>query len=338
MLLNFVHGLPLLAASAALTALLIIVLRPWLIRYAMARPNARSSHRVPTPQGGGAAVIFSVALLLAIAAAWGPVGLQKSAHLVGIIGAALTLAVVGAVDDIRIIEPIPRLLLQAAAVLVVVTTLPLELRIVPAIPFWLERALMILGLTWFVNLVNFMDGLDWITVAEVVPVTAALSVIGQAGALPIYATVTALALCGAMLGFAPFNKPVARLFLGDVGSLPIGLILGWLLILLAEKHLAAAILLPLYYLADATITLVQRFLRGEAVMQPHRSHFYQRAADGGMPSLKISARVFVVNCVLAGLAGTSFAVSPPLQLFLVAAGAALVSALLNNFVRTGEHK
>ena len=74
-----------------------------------------------------------------------------------------------------------------------------------------------------------MDGIDWMTVAELVPATAALALFGFVGALPWNATLVALALCGAVVGFAPFNRPVARLFLGDVGSLPIGLLLGWLL-------------------------------------------------------------------------------------------------------------
>ena len=106
----------------------------------------------------------------------------------------------------------------------------------------------------------------------------------------------ALALLGAMIGFAPFNRPVARLFLGDVGSLPIGLLLGWLLLLLAgHGHLAAALLLPLYYLADATITLGQRLHAGERVWEAHRSHFYQRATARGFTVLEVVARVFVVN-------------------------------------------
>ncbi len=96
------------------------------------------------------------------------------------------------------------------------------------------------------NLCNFMDGIDWMMVAEVVPVTGALAVFGLSGALPSEATLAAVALFGAVIGFAPFNRPVARLFLGDVGSLPIGLLLTWLLILLAGRgHLAAALLLPL---------------------------------------------------------------------------------------------
>jgi UDP-N-acetylmuramyl pentapeptide phosphotransferase/UDP-N-acetylglucosamine-1-phosphate transferase len=142
---------------------------------------------------------------------------------------------------------------------------------------------------WFVNLVNFMDGIDWMTVAEVVPVTAALAMFGLMGALPPDATVVALALCGAIIGFAPFNRPVARLFLGDVGSLPIGLLLGWLLVLLAgHGHLVAALLLPLYYLTDATITLLRRLMRGKPITEAHRSHYYQRALANGFSVFQVA--------------------------------------------------
>ena len=106
-----------------------------------------------------------------------------------------------------------------------------------------------------------------------------------------------------MVGFAYFNRPVATLFLGDVGSLPIGLLLGWLLVQLAGRGaLAAAILLPLYYLADATITLVRRLIAGEKVWQAHRSHFYQRATDRGFTVKPGGGHVFAVNIALAALA------------------------------------
>ena len=144
---------------------------------------------------------------------------------------------------------------------------------------------------WFVNLVNFMDGLDWMTVAETVPITAALAVIGILGVLPWQETVISLALCGATIGFAFFNRPVAKLFLGDVGSLPIGLLLGWLLLVLAGSGgRTAAVLLPLYYLADSTITLLRRAANGEPVWQAHRSHFYQRATDRGFHVIDVVAK------------------------------------------------
>src|SRR5262249_3425597 len=166
------------------------------------------------------------------------------------------LTVVGLLDDMRGLSPAPRLIVQCLAVGLIVLTLPAEMRLISTFPPWVERgAILLLGI-WFVNLVNFMDGIDWMTVAEAVPITAAIAGLGFAGIVPALAMLVALSLLGAVLGFAPFNKPVARLFLGDVGSLPIGLLLGWLLLILATGgHLAAALLLPLYYLVDASITL-----------------------------------------------------------------------------------
>jgi UDP-N-acetylmuramyl pentapeptide phosphotransferase/UDP-N-acetylglucosamine-1-phosphate transferase len=145
----------------------------------------------------------------------------------------------------------------------------------------------------------------------------------------------ALALLGGVIGFAPFNRPVAKLFLGDVGSLPIGLMLGWTLMMLASRgHLAAALTLPLYYLADATITLGRRLARGERVWQAHRTHFYQRALDGGFTVSEVVVRVFVLNLALAILALVS-AIEPDLRVDLatVALGGALVAWLLGTFAR-----
>jgi UDP-N-acetylmuramyl pentapeptide phosphotransferase/UDP-N-acetylglucosamine-1-phosphate transferase len=203
------------------------------------------------------------------------------------------------------------------------------------LPWWLERLLLVLGGLWFVNLVNFMDGIDWMTVAEVVPLTAGLVGLGLAGALPPYGTVVALALGGAMLGFAYFNRPVAKVFLGDVGSLPIGLLLGWLLLLVAAGgHLVAAIVMPLYYLADATATLLRRLLRGEPVWKPHRTHFYQRATDRGFSVLDIVARVFLVNlCLCALAASTVILPGKASDIVALVAGAGLVAGLLFTFAR-----
>ena len=201
---------------------------------------------------------------------------------------------------------LPRLFLQGVAVAAVLFTTPDTVRIVAACPLWIERGLLLLAGLWFVNLVNFMDGLDWMTVAEAVPITGAMVLLGWLGDLPAAATVVAAALCGAMLGFAPFNRPVAKVFLGDVGSLPIGLLLGWCLLQLAySQQFAAALLLPLYYLADATVTLLRRLIRREAFWAAHRSHFYQRATDNGFSVLRVVGEVFALNVGLAILATAS---------------------------------
>ena len=331
-----VLGVPTILAAAALCAGLIILLFPLLRRYALARPNTRSSHREPTPQGGGIAVVAAtIAVVMIFAFVIPGLPTDETAELLWVMGAAAFIAWAGVIDDIRALPVLPRLLLQAVAVALVLTSLPVDLRVVPALPWWIERALLLVGGLWFVNLVNFMDGIDWMTVAEVVPVTAGLAIIGWLGALPVHGAVVALALLGAVLGFAPFNRPVARLFLGDVGSLPIGLMLGWLLVLVAgNEHLAAALLLPLYYLADATITLVRRLRAGEPVWQAHRTHFYQRATDRGLTVMAIVGRVFAVNIALAMLAIVTVLVSSTVaSIAALVAGAALVAWLLVDLVR-----
>src|SRR5262245_53585379 len=224
----------LILLAAAGCAVLIVVLRPFLRIHALARPNARSSHREPTPQGGGAAVVASMLAVAWIGAGiWGMAFVDRN-ELYALTTATLLLAIVGAVDDIRGLSAVTRLVVQAAAAALVLSALPLDWRIIPALPWWIERPCLVVGMVWMVNLTNFMDGLDWMTVVEVVPMTAAIVLLGALGVVPPLAMLTALALFGAILGFAPFNRPVARLFLGDVGSLPIGFVLAWLLLELAQ--------------------------------------------------------------------------------------------------------
>ena len=306
----------------------IALLKPLWRNYALARPNARSSHREPTPQGGGIAMLLGLAVSFLL--------IPGSVEIYGVFAAAIALAAFGAYDDLHTLEAGPRLLAQAGAAIAVAVLLPADFHALP-LPFWIERALLVLGLVWFVNLTNFMDGIDWMSVAEIAPITAALALFGLTGALPLDATLIAAALCGALLGFAPFNKPIAKLFLGDVGSLPIGLITGWLLIRFGEHHVAGALLLPLYYVADTTITLVRRFARGEPVMEAHRQHFYQQAVDGRLSVKQVIARVFLLNLVLIALAALCVAWPLlPLHIAALAAGCAAVGATLFHFARQAK--
>jgi UDP-N-acetylmuramyl pentapeptide phosphotransferase/UDP-N-acetylglucosamine-1-phosphate transferase len=321
--------------AAVVCAGLIFLIRPWLQRYALAQPNARSSHKIPTPQGGGIAVVAATMVVAYGAFFFFPSGSSAVAPSPILLAAVIVMAGIGVTADLRPISVAPRLLLQILTVAAVIYALPADLRLVPALPWWVERILMVLGGVWFVNLVNFMDGLDWITAAEVIPMTAALAVIGLCGMLPPSAIIISLALCGAMVGFAYFNRPVAKLFLGDVGSLPIGLLLGWLLVLLAGNGgRAPALLLPLYYLADSTLTLLRRLVKGEPVWQAHRSHFYQRATDGGFTVIAVVARVFAINLGLAALAIVIVILPGRFNdLAALAAGAALVAWLFTVFAR-----
>jgi UDP-N-acetylmuramyl pentapeptide phosphotransferase/UDP-N-acetylglucosamine-1-phosphate transferase len=329
MIFLFIVVLPIavLVGSSLLSAILIVILKPLLLRYALARPNARSSHKVPTPQGGGIAVL-AAALITAGAglSVWNLSGFYPVA------AAAIGLALVGAVDDIRPLPAIYRLVLQSVAVAVIV--LVSKVRILPdVVPLPIEQALLIFGGVWFVNLTNFMDGLDWITVAEMVPVTAFLAIACSFQHAQWEAVFIAAGLCGALLGFAPFNKPVARLFLGDVGSLPIGLLVGWMLLELAGTGaLAATLLLPLYFLMDATITLLRRLARREKVWEAHRSHFYQQATTNGFSVMSVVTHVFGLNLALVALAAMTLVWPTGLvQVGALIVGVVLVGLVLRRF-------
>jgi UDP-N-acetylmuramyl pentapeptide phosphotransferase/UDP-N-acetylglucosamine-1-phosphate transferase len=304
-----------------------------MMRIALAKPNARSSHRIPTPQGAGIAVVAATLIAAIAVIAFG--GATEMKIPVAVFAAMLFIAAVGFVDDVRTIPVVPRLLLQAAAVAAVIVATPDGLRIVPACPFWIERGLLVLAGLWFVNLVNFMDGLDLMTAAEIVPITSALVLLGWLAELPVPATIAAAALLGAMLGFAPFNRPVAKIFLGDVGSLPIGLLAGWCLLQLAwHQHVVAALLLPLYYLTDATVTLFRRMARREPFWAAHRTHFYQRATDNGFSVSRVVGEVFALNVLLAALAiGSVMASAAAVSTLLFIIGGGATALLMHRFSR-----
>ncbi|SDN33912.1 glycosyl transferase [Afipia sp. GAS231] len=333
------HSEPYLSFAAAILAVLLSsvltwAIRPLMLRHALAEPNARSSHRIPTPQGAGIAVIAATLIAAIAVMAFAATPAMKIPAIV--FGATLFIAAVGLADDVHSIPVVPRLLLQAAAVAAIVFTVPESLRIVDTLPLWIERCLVLLAGLWFVNLVNFMDGLDLMTAAEAVPMSAAIALLGWLGEVPASTTITAAALCGALLGFAPFNRPVAKIFLGDVGSLPIGLLLGWCLLQLAwHQQLAACVLLPLYYLTDTTVTLTRRMVRREPFWAAHRSHYYQRATDNGFSVWQVVREVFALNVVLAALAIASTRLqSPVIVIPLVAAGALAVVLTLYRFSRS----
>lgn len=324
-----------LLVAASVSALLCVLLRPLLVRYALARPNARSSHRVPTPQGGGIAVLAGafLALGLALQVLPPPSGMSSLAF---VIAAAVALAAVGAWDDIRPLSAGLRLGLQALCVAMVIVYAAPDVRLFPqAMPLAVERCLALLAGIWFVNLTNFMDGIDWITVAGFVPLSGALMLAGSVGLIDPATGLLAAALCGGLIGFAPFNKPTARLFLGDVGSLPIGLLTAYLLYRLAGTGaLTAALILPLYQVADATITLLRRLARREKVWEAHRSHFYQQATTNGYSVLSIVTQVALLDLALIVLAAASMLMpAPAAQWACLAAAIVLTGLLLRRFSR-----
>ncbi len=301
--------LPLLVAALSAGILVyaaIPTLMPLFARYALSRPNARSSHRVPTPQGGGAPVVLAVILVTLLAFLTGLAAAKEAAFRVYymlLVASAVAMALMGAADDIRPLPALSRLAMQAVLVGLVVFGAPEDWRIVEALPMAAERAIAVVAGVWFVNLTNFMDGIDGIVVAEAVPLSATVAVLAALGIVSPLGGIVAAALAGAMLGFAPFNRHPARLFLGDVGSLPIGLFMAALMFELAARvSIAAAVLLPMYFLADATQTLLKGLANRQNVLAAHRRHAYQNAVDGGMSAPDVTRQVLGLNIGLAVLA------------------------------------
>jgi UDP-N-acetylmuramyl pentapeptide phosphotransferase/UDP-N-acetylglucosamine-1-phosphate transferase len=188
-----------------------------------------------------------------------------------------------------------RLLAQAAAVAI-------GLFVVPGPQDLFHLAVIGLLWIWWINLFNFMDGIDGLAGSEAAAIGAGLLLFASvgAGADPTLQALAA-AVAGSAIGFLVWNWSPARVFLGDVGSVPLGYVLGFLLLSLAVRgHWRIALILPLYFLADATITLTRRLRRGERVWQAHREHFYQQAVRRGLGHAAVVERVIAADLLLIG--------------------------------------
>jgi UDP-N-acetylmuramyl pentapeptide phosphotransferase/UDP-N-acetylglucosamine-1-phosphate transferase len=139
-------------------------------------------------------------------------------------------------------------------------------------------------------------------------------------------TMLAAAVAAAATGFLVWTWAPARIFLGDVGSVPLGYLLGFLLLHQAARgHWKVALILPLYFLADATITLLRRLSRGEQIWQAHREHFYQRAVQRGLGHAAVVQRVIAADIVLIGCSWVAENGWPLLG--LIAAGVTVLALL-----------
>jgi UDP-N-acetylmuramyl pentapeptide phosphotransferase/UDP-N-acetylglucosamine-1-phosphate transferase len=309
------------------TALGVRLILPWLrARAVLDRPNARSSHTQPTPRGGGVVVIGVL-----IVSIWA-IALANGAPLrhVAIMSMELAaLALVSWIDDRRGAPVWLRLAVQVAAVTAGLANIGLAAFAERnGISPWLLAIPVGLAWMWFVNLYNFMDGIDGITGTETASigvglVALAVVTLGSVAGLGL----TGLALAGAAIGFLVWNWHPSRIFLGDVGSVPLGFLVGGLLIEAAlAGQWAPALILPLYYLADATFVLVRRALAGQKPWQAHKTHFYQRAHQGGLSHGQISLCIGALNAVLIALAAVAGLGWTWLALALAAAAVAAVLA------------
>ena len=278
------------------------VVRGGLIRFRVFDlPNQRSSHATPTPRGGGLAI---VPLLLLAWAGAGQLLMPWSSNLWAVPAGAVVLALVSLVDDLKGLPMTFRLVIQTGAVSLGLLALQDSGPVFQGwLPPVLDRFLAALAWLWFINLFNFMDGIDGLAGVEAVSIGAGLGLAAWILGLPWLMIALPWLLAAAVGGFLPWNWAPAKIFLGEVGSVPLGYLLGWVLLLFASQGLwVPALVLPLYFLADASLTLVRRALRHSRPWEAHREHVYQRAVQGGCSHAQVVRLVVACNLVLIAMA------------------------------------
>jgi UDP-N-acetylmuramyl pentapeptide phosphotransferase/UDP-N-acetylglucosamine-1-phosphate transferase len=265
-----------------LAALLIsLVLVRTAIGYAYRRgmldqPGQRRSHTAPTPRGGGIGVVVATLLCVPGALWYAPIG-WPGAVVSGLAGALVLVAAAGWWDDHRPLPVLPRLGIQAIGVAWFCLVL------VPGgLSLWWLPLLLIVGV-WSINLHNFMDGIDGLLAQQAIFVAGGLALLSWMAKQPALA-VAAASLAAAALGFWWYNRSPARIFMGDVGSGSIGLLIfAFSSMLWRRDHgtAGAALILSSSFLVDAGLTLLTRIWRGRRWYAPHREHLYQWLVRSG---------------------------------------------------------
>ena len=288
---------------APLIAILALVFTWLLRRYALARslidiPNARSSHSVPTPRGGGVSIVVS--FLIAVPLLWVNDEITRSVML-ALLGSGATIAILGFLDDHGHIAARWRLLGHFSAAAWALFWLnglpPISLPGLTIDLGWLGHVLAALYLVWMLNLYNFMDGIDGLASAEAICVCM--------GACLIYWLVgyqdlisLPLLLSMAVAGFLFWNFPPAKIFMGDAGSGFLGILVGLLSLQAAWRSADLFwvwLILLGVFIVDATFTLIRRLARGDKVYEAHRSHAYQFASRQFGKHLPVTLSVVAIN-------------------------------------------
>jgi Fuc2NAc and GlcNAc transferase len=279
-----------LVASAGLT----LLLRNYAVRQCLLDiPNERSSHTMPTPRGGGLAIV--IVFLTGILGLYA-LGLCSLNIFLAFFVAGLWVAVVGFIDDHGHIPARWRLLAHFAAVIWGLFWLAGFPAIFPAtIPFWIGDIIGAIFLVWLLNLYNFMDGIDGLASVEAVSTClGAVLLMVLTGSDQSGQHLLPVLLMASVAGFLVWNFPPAKIFMGDAGSGFLGLVSGFLAILNPEFFWCWMILLAVF-IVDASFTLIRRYQLGENIFDAHRSHAYQIASRRFQSHKRVTLAVAAIN-------------------------------------------
>ena len=290
-------------------------------RQILDRPNERSSHTAPTPRGGGIAVTLAV-LCGWLAAQYMSLGAIEAVLLVALFS-TIGLAALSFLDDVKGLPASVRFTAHILAVAVAIRFGGFEHGLfstwVPPVLDWLVTGFVWL---WFINLFNFMDGIDGISGVESASIAVGIIGLCAFGIIDPAPAVLAVALAAAAVGFLVWNWSPARVFLGDTGSVPLGFLLGWVMLQAIQGQASgsgawlAVILLPAYYLADATLTLARRMHKREKIWVAHRQHFYQQAVIRGHGHAAVCKAILLTNGLVLVVAVWLAPIEPMIALFV----------------------
>ena len=296
-------GLVCLAVTTASMPLVLAVLRRAAV---IDVPGARSSHVVPTPRGGGLALVVGMLAALAVVRAPG------SAPMAGVL---VGFAAIGLLDDLRGLPVAPRFAAQLLVGAVAIPWLPAPV----TAPWPVLAAAGVLVAVWlcaFVNAFNFMDGINGISGAHALVAGTAFAGVGLHAGVPVL-SVGGAVVAAAGLGFLPWNAVRTKVFLGDVGSYALGGALGLLVVVAVGRGVPVEIAVApvALHLVDTGTTLARRYRAGEDWLRPHRSHVYQRLCDRGWSHRQVAGGTALVSAavvlctvtpqVVAGAAGAA---------------------------------
>lgn len=266
-------------------------------------PIERSSHRVAVPRGGGIAIMLTFIIMLFVC------GLVSTEwNFTELIYAIFIAGFVSFVDDLKGLSPLTRSIFHIIAIIILMKALPVKVNLY----WWI---FFVVGLYAFMNFYNFMDGIDGSATVGAIHIgfsTFIIALIDKKGFIPKEVSIIALIMVGASCSFLLFNWSPAKMFLGDVGSITLGLVCGWLMInLFLCGYMSSAVIIPLYYMADSSITILIRLFNGKKIWLPHSEHFFQKAVKKGYPHSFITGQIIIINSILFGIAllGTYYGVS-----------------------------